>query len=98
MLTAMVTGASEVGAGAGVMFELDSNDAVRQLLIAGGWTTLTAINLMLFSLLHNPCSTTLYTIYKETGSAKWTAVSALLPLVMGFAVCGLVACLWRMLA
>ena len=44
------------------MFELDSADAGRTLLRAGGWTTLTAINLMLFSLLHNPCSTTIYTI------------------------------------
>jgi len=98
MLTVMVTGAHDVGSGAGVMFELDSNDAVRQLLTAGGWTTLTAVNLMLFSLLHNPCSTTLYTIYKETGSAKWTAVSALLPLALGFAVCGLVASIWRVLS
>jgi ferrous iron transport protein B len=98
MLTAMVTGAQGVGEGAGVMFELDSTDAVRQLLTAGGWTTLTAVNLMLFSLLHNPCSTTLYTIYKETGSARWTAVSALLPLALGFIVCALVAWVWRLLA
>ena len=97
MLTVMVTGAQGIGAGAGVMFELDSHDAVRQLLTAGGWTTLTAVNLMLFSLLHNPCSTTLYTIYKETGSAKWTIVSALLPLAIGFTVCGLVTWSWRML-
>ncbi len=98
MLTVMQTGARGVGAGAGVMFELDSDDAVLQLLTAGGWTTLTAVNLMLFSLLHNPCSTTLYTIYKETGSAKWTVVSALLPLAIGFAVCGLVAGVWRLLS
>ena len=96
MLTVMVTGAHDVGSGAGVMFELDSNDAVRQLLNAGGWTTLTAVNLMLFSLLHNPCSTTLYTIYKETGSVKWTVVSALLPLALGVVVCGLVAWIWRL--
>jgi len=53
---------------------------------------------MLFSLLHNPCSTTLYTIYRETRSAKWTIVSALLPLIMGFTVCFLVAQVWRLLA
>ncbi len=98
MLTAMVTGAEHVGAGAGVMFELDSNDAVRQLLTAGGWTTLTAVNLMLFSLMHNPCSTTIYTIYKETGSAKWTVVATLMPIVIGVGVCGLVAGVWRLLA
>ncbi len=96
MLTVMVTGSHDVGAGAGVMFELESNDAVHQLLAAGGWTTLTAVNLMLFSLLHNPCSTTIYTIYKETGSARWTIVSTLLPLVLGFVVCGLTATIWRL--
>lgn len=98
MLTAMVTGAEHMGAGTGVMFELDSNDAVRQLLTAGGWTTLTAVNLMLFSLMHNPCSTTIYTIYKETGSAKWTVVAALMPIAIGVVICGLVAGVWRMLA
>jgi ferrous iron transport protein B len=50
----------------------------------------------LFSLLHNPCSTTIYTIYKETGSARWTAVATLLPLALGFGVTFLVATLWRM--
>jgi ferrous iron transport protein B len=50
---------------------------------------------MLFSLLHNPCSTTIYTIYKETGSRKWTLIATLLPLLMGFAVTGLVALVWR---
>jgi ferrous iron transport protein B len=51
---------------------------------------------MLFSLVHNPCSTTIYTIWKETGSVKWTAVSALLPLVMGFVLCFFVAQTWRL--
>ncbi|MEY4299318.1 MAG: hypothetical protein RIR25_554, partial [Verrucomicrobiota bacterium] len=58
----------------------------------------TAVCLMLFSLLHNPCSTTLYTIYKETGSWRWTALSAALPLLLGFSVCSLVALVWRTLA
>ena len=51
---------------------------------------------MLFSLVHNPCSTTIYTIWKETGSAKWTAVSALLPLFMGFLLCFVVAQTWHL--
>lgn len=83
MLTVLVTGAVGVGPGAGVMFEMDSDAELLRLLHAGGWTLLTAVNLMLFSLLHNPCSTTIYTIYKETGSARWTAVAALLPLALG---------------
>ncbi|GMV03986.1 MAG: hypothetical protein AMXMBFR53_02680 [Gemmatimonadota bacterium] len=95
MLTVLTSGLGG-GAGAGVMFELDSATATADVLRAGGWTLLTGVNLMLFSLLHNPCSTTIYTIYKETGSAKWTAVSALLPLGMGFVVCFLVAQVWRL--
>lgn len=97
MLTALVTGMTDVGSGAGVMFELESEAATAEVLRAGGWTLLTGINLMLFSLLHNPCSTTLYTIYKETGSAKWTTLSALLPLCIAFVVCFLVTLLWRLL-
>ncbi|MDH5233498.1 MAG: ferrous iron transport protein B [Gemmatimonadota bacterium] len=95
MLTVLSGGAPDVGAGAGVMFELDANQ-VGVLLRAHGWTTLTAVSLMLFSLLHNPCSTTIYTIYKETRSAKWTTISTALPLVMGFVVCFLVAQVWRL--
>ncbi|RME68671.1 MAG: ferrous iron transporter B, partial [Verrucomicrobia bacterium] len=83
MLTVMLTGQTEYGAGAGVMFET-GNDGVRQILQAGGWTTLTAVCLMVFSLCHNPCSTTIYTIYKETGSWRWTGVAVALPLAFGF--------------
>jgi ferrous iron transport protein B len=95
MLTVLVTGVTGVGQGAGVMFELDSNAQTMSLFQAGGWTLLTAVNLMLFSLIHNPCSTTIYTIYKETGSKKWTWVAALMPVVMGFLVTFVVAQVWR---
>ena len=98
MLTVLTLGNPELGAGAGVMFESDSAGEVEGLLTAGGWTLLTGVNLMLFSLLHNPCSTTIYTIYKETRSGRWTTLSALLPLVMGFVVCFLVAQVWRLAA
>lgn len=94
MLTVLATGGA--GEGTGVMFELDSDMAMGDILKAGGWTLLTGINVMLFSLLHNPCSTTLYTIYKETHSAKWTVVSALIPLSMGLVACFLVAQVWRL--
>jgi ferrous iron transport protein B len=98
MLTVLVTGMTGVGEGAGVMFEMDSQGDTLALLEAGGWTLLTAVNLMLFSLIHNPCSTTIFTIFKETGSAKWTTVAALLPVVMGFVVTFLVAQVWRLIA
>ncbi|MEK9502560.1 ferrous iron transport protein B [Gemmatimonadota bacterium DH-20] len=83
MLTVLVSGDPSAGAGAGVMFEGDMAE-VEGLLRGSGWTLLTAVNVMLFSLLHNPCSTTLYTIYRETRSWKWTALSAAMPLAMGF--------------
>jgi ferrous iron transport protein B len=96
MLTVLAANVVGVGSGAGVMFELDSAAAVGDLLRAEGWTILTGLNLMLFSLLHNPCSTTIYTIYKETGSARWTTVATLLPLGMGLALTFIVAQVWRL--
>jgi len=98
MLTVLRFGMPGVGHGAGVMFELDSAAHTGELLRAGGWTLLTGLNLMLFSLLHNPCSTTIYTIFKETRSARWTAVATLLPLLLGFTVCFFVAQIWRVVA
>ena len=80
------------------MFELDSNAQTMSLFQAGGWTLLTAVNLMLFSLIHNTSTTTIYTIYKETGSRRWTTISALLPLVLGFLVTFVVAQVWRLFA
>jgi len=97
MLTVLVTGVGG-GEGAGVMFELDSISDTYALFQAGGWTLLTAVNLMLFSLVHNPCSTTIYTIYKETGSAKWTWIASLLPVVMGFVLTFIVAQVWQLVA
>ena len=97
MLTVLVTGATGVGEGAGVMFELESGVETMALFQAGGWTLLTAVNLMLFSLIHNPCSTTIYTIFKETGSKKWTIVASLMPVAMGFAVTFVVAQIWRLI-
>jgi ferrous iron transport protein B len=84
-----------MGAGSGVMFEPDAN-TIQQILIASGWTGLTACSVMLFSLCHNPCSTTLYTIYKETGSVRWTAVSAVFPLLLGMGLCTLLAQTWHL--
>lgn len=94
MLTVLMTGITGVGAGAGVMIDNVSISQTGDILRAGGWTTLTAVNLMLFSLLHNPCSTTIFTIYKETRSVKWTMVSTFLPLALGFTVCFLTTHIW----
>jgi ferrous iron transport protein B len=71
---------------AGSMLELDSLNALRTLLLDHGWTWITALCVMLFSLLHFPCGTTLYTIFKETRSARWTIMAALIPLALGILV------------
>ncbi|WP_069650791.1 nucleoside recognition domain-containing protein [Caloranaerobacter ferrireducens] len=62
----------------GAMIELDSLDALRNLLINNGWTWVTGLNFMLFSLLHFPCGTTLLTIKNETNSIKWPVFTAIL--------------------
>jgi len=98
MLTVVSARVSGVGEGAGVMFELDSLQDTLRIFTAGGWTLLTAVNLMLFSLIHNPCSTTIHTIYKETGSARWTVIAALMPVGLGLVVTFLVAQVWRLVA
>jgi len=67
----------------GTMIELENLEALRSLLISNGWTWLTAINVMLFCLMHFPCATTLLTIKKETKSWKWTFVSFLVPTIAG---------------
>lgn len=98
MLTVLSARMSGFGSGAGIMFETDSEIQLLSIFTSGGWTLLTAINLMLFSLIHNPCSTTIHTIYKETRSAKWTLVASLLPVIMGLAVTFLLAQVWRLVA
>ncbi|MDD4238499.1 MAG: nucleoside recognition domain-containing protein [Desulfotomaculaceae bacterium] len=75
----------------GSMLELDSLEALRQLFAGHGWTWLTAVCMMLFSLLHYPCCTTLWTISKESGSFKWTVLAALIPLGIAITICFTVA-------
>lgn len=85
--------------GAGMMVDGPStNEAIRSLLVDGhGWTMLTAINLMLFALLHNPCGTTIITIYKETKSLKWATLSVVITLGTAFLVTFLTATVARLL-
>jgi len=83
--------------GAGMMIDAPSGaEAIRSLLVVQhGWTLLTALNLMLFSLLHNPCGTTILTIYKETKSLKWATMSVVITLGTAFLVTFLTATLAR---
>ncbi|WP_091836153.1 nucleoside recognition domain-containing protein [Marininema halotolerans] len=70
----------------GAMLEVDNLNELKQIFLDHGWTWLTALNMMLFSLLHYPCGTTLVNIYKETKSAKWTFLSFLIPTVIAIGV------------
>lgn len=82
--------------GTGMMQDVTALDDLRRVLVdENGWTLLTAVNLMLFSLLHNPCATTILTIYRETLSVRWAALGALMPLSLAFIVTFLVATAWR---
>ena len=71
----------------GSILELDSLAQMKDLFVQNGWTWVTAVSVMLFSLNHWPCSTTLLTIKKETGSLKWTALAAAIPTGVGVALC-----------
>ncbi|GIM29096.1 ferrous iron transport protein B [Clostridium polyendosporum] len=81
----------------GNILELDSLEELRTLLVSNGWTWLTAICVMLFSLMHWPCGTTCFTIKKETQSWKWTLVSFLVPTITGIVICFTVANTIRLL-
>ena len=70
---------------------------MHALLTANGWTWKTAVSAVLFFLLHWPCSTTLWTIRRETGSAKWTLLAALLPTALGMALCAAFTALARLI-
>jgi len=76
--------------------EFASTEDWRHLFVdQQGWTLLTAVNLMLFSLMHNPCATTILTMWKECRSVKWTVLGALMPLAIACTVTFVVAQVWR---
>lgn len=71
----------------GTLVNIEDTIQIGQILIQNGWTMLTAMNVMLFTILHFPCATTLLTVKKETSSWKWTAISFLIPTVCGIVLC-----------
>ena len=84
--------------GSGTLVDLESTSVIGQILIQNGWTLITAINVMIFTLLHFPCTTTLMTIKKETGSWKWSALAFLLPTVCGIVICMITNGVWNIFA
>lgn len=75
----------------GSLVGMENLTEMKELFLGNGWTGVTAVCTMLFSLMHWPCSTTLLTIKKETGSWKWTLLAFWLPTVIGMMLCFFVA-------
>lgn len=71
----------------GTLVNIEDTIQIGQILIQNGWTMLTAMNVMLFTILHFPCATTLLTVKKETGSLKWTLISFAIPTICGVVLC-----------
>ncbi len=80
----------------GTLVDMSDTLALKELLTAHGWTWQTALSMLIFCLFHWPCSTTLLTIRKETGSWKWTAAAAALPTILGMAICIGITALFRL--
>ena len=81
--------------GSGTLVDLENTMTIGQILMQNGWTLLTAINVMLFTLLHFPCTTTLMTIKKETGSWKWSVLGFIIPTVCGIVICMITTGVWN---
>lgn len=81
----------------GTLVDITDLAFLKELLVSNGWTPLTAVCTMIFSLMHWPCSTTCMTIRKESQSIKWTLTSFLIPTICGMVICFTVATVWRMI-
>ena len=79
----------------GNMVDFSNIQELKNLLVTHGWTALTALNTIIFSLMHFPCSTTCLTIHKETNSWKWTLVAFLIPTICGIVLCLFTSTIWK---
>lgn len=79
------------------LIDISNIHELKQILISHGWTYITAISVLIFTLFHFPCSTTLLTIKKETNSIKWTIISFILPLIIGIILCFTVSNLLKLI-
>lgn len=73
--------------GGNSLSNVSDTSSISSILIANGWNFLTAINVMIFTVLHFPCATTLLTIKKETGKCKWALLAFILPTACGIVIC-----------
>ena len=76
--------------GAGEVVSIESTTIIGEILKSNGWTTLTAICYITFSVVHFPCATALLTIFKETKSVKWTFIAFVIPTILGVVLCSLI--------
>ena len=74
---------------------MDNTFAIGEVLKQNGWTSLTGINVMIFTLLHFPCGTTLMSIKKESGSTKWALLAFILPTICGIVLCMMTTLIWN---
>ena len=81
----------------GSLVNIENTFAIGEILKQNGWTLLTGINVMIFTLLHFPCGTTLMSIKKESGSIKWTLLAFALPTICGIFICMVTAGAWNLL-
>ena len=81
----------------GSLMELENLYQLGELLRNNGWTWLTAVCFVLFSLMHWPCGTTFLTIKKETQSWKWTFISFLVPTITGSLICFIITTIVRLI-
>lgn len=79
----------------GSLVDMDNTFAIGEILKQNGWTLLTGINVMIFTLLHFPCGTTLMSIKKESGSFKWALLAFLLPTACGIVICMITTGVWN---
>lgn len=79
----------------GYLIDISNMNTLKQVLIENSWTYITAISVLIFTLFHFPCSTTILTIKKETNSWKWTIIAFFLPLIIGIILCFLITNLLR---
>lgn len=82
--------------GQGSLVDIEDTFAIGEILKQNGWTLLTGINVMIFTLLHFPCSTTLLTIKKEAGGWKWAILAFAIPTVCGIVLCMCTTLLWNL--
>ena len=81
----------------GSLVDMDNTFAIGEILKQNGWTLLTGINVMIFTLLHFPCGTTLISIKKESGSTKWALLAFALPTICGILICMITTGIWNLL-